>query len=321
MSFRERIARLIVGKQAAVPFAGLGYSMLGGLMNTQRPGIDAEALLRAYGEDPWVYGAVSRIAQAVAVHKWHLNRIKPDGEKEEITDRKHELKLLLNKPNPMQDGSDLMELGEIYSLLTGKDYWRISKEKGKWELNLIPSVWLKPILDKSGIEILGYHYERGGFTKDFPAEEIIPFIHSDPLNPLDGIGPTHPIGIDILIHSYARQTNRNLFYRQADAGLIIKTEASDQTEINRMKEAWNAEHRSYGRVGGIEIFGGATEIIQKEMPHKDMHYPELMDVERKVMLASYGLPYTMLGGTDMVQRGNAEAAQYTFARWVIVPRL
>ncbi len=326
MGIRDTVSRFFnppVQKSAAVPLR-LGYG--GAFFETPNiSGSSDEELLRAYSNDPWLYAAVSRISQSVAITKWHLFEIDKNGERNEVTDQNDELKRLLNHPNSMQTGNDLMELGEIYALLTGKDYWRLSKENGsgglQWELNIIPSVWLVPVLDESGVKIASYHYERSGFQKDFPADEIIPFVHPNPISPLDGVGPAHPIAIDLSIHNFARLFNRYFFYNNAESGVILKVESADQTEIDRIKERYKAEHRGYGRAFNIDIFSGATEIIQAESKHKDMHFNELMEYERKLMLGSFGMPYTILGGTDLVQRGNAEAAQYTYAKWVLHPRL
>ncbi len=320
MGIREVVRRVFTPEQksAAVPLRlGYGGAAFAELMENRND----EEILRAYSNDPWLYAAVSRIAQSVAMVKWHLFEVGKDGEKSEVTDQNDELLRLLNHPNSMQTGGDLMEFGEVYSLLTGKDYWRLTKEKGKWELNIIPSVWVKPILDKSNVEIVGYHYERSGFIKDFPAEEILPFVHPNPISPLEAVGPAHPIQIDLSIHNYARLFNRYFFYNNAESGVILKTESADQTEIDRIKEKYKAEHRGYGRAFNIDIFSGVTEILQSESKHKDMHFNELMEYERKLMLGSFGMPYTILGGTDLVQRGNAEAAQYTYAKWVLHPRL
>ena len=321
MNIRESLANFInpVQKSAAVPLK-LGYG--GVSFDTPNPsGITDEELLRCYANDPWLYAVIDCVTQGESSVQWHLYKIKPNGDRDEITDRNNELKQLLNKPNSLQTGQDLWELGETYSLLTGKDYWRISREKGKWELNEVPSAWTRPILDKQGIEILGYRYERNGFRKDFPADEIIPFVHPNPLSPLDGISPTHTIAVDLAIHNYARLFNRYFFYNNAESGVILKTESADQTEIDRVKERYKAEHRGYGRAFNIDIFSGVTEILQAEAKHKDMHFNELMEHERKVILAAFRIPYTLLGGTDLVQRGNADAALYFFAKWVLHPRL
>jgi SPP1 gp7 family putative phage head morphogenesis protein len=315
----SKIFRLPQQKSAAVPFR-LGY---GGVSfeNPNPQGVSEEELLRAYSNDPWLYAAGSRISQSVADTKWHLFEIDKDGERSEVTDEEDELKHLLNYPNEAQSGNDLMELGEVFLLLIGKDYWRLSKEKTGWELNIIPSAWTKPILDKTGLVITNYRYERNGIRKDFPAEEIIPFVHPNPISLLDGISPTHPIAIELAEHNYARLFQKYWFLNEAESGVILKTEAADQTEVDRMVSAYEARHRGYGRSHKVDIFSGVTEIIQGESKQKDMQYPALMEWLRKVELGSFGLPYTILGGTDMVQRGNAEAAQYTYAKWVLHPRL
>ncbi len=321
MSIFDFITKRFSTKQAPINYAttGMGGLLLGNTQQSSRQNL--EQYLRAYGENPWLYASVSIISQAVAEVKWHLYKVKPDGSREELDD--HPLIYLTEHPNPQMTGIDLWELHQKYLELTGKSYIIRDKDQGVDELWVVPSPWMKPLTDARG-NITAYVYERNNFKQTFKPEVVIPFVNTDPLNPLDGVGPAQPIGIALDTYSFATQTNRNFFYYGADPGVIVTLDPNaqiSQEEIDRKIEQWEARHRGYGRAHKMTIISGATKVDKAGQTYRDMEFTELLENNRKQTLASYGLPYTMLGGTDLVQRGNAEVAQYTFARWVMKPRL
>ena len=306
------------GKRKGSPVAGTVSG--GSILFNQAPArTGLEQYLRAYGEDPWLYASVSRTAAAVAETEWHLYQKNKDGTRDEVKGD-HEIKELFNNPNPQQTGNDLVELSEKYRLLVGKSYWYYdSKLKEIWE---VPPIGMKPQVDNRG-NLVSYRYERNGvLVKVFDVDDIIAFIDVDPMNPLDGVGPAQPIGLELDMHSFARQYNRNFFYQGAESGVTIELpDSPPQEDIDRLLEKYQSKHRGYGRAHSVDIITSGGKIQSKPPGQKDMDFVKLLDSIRKVELGSFGLPYTVLGGTEMVQRGNAEAAQFTFARWVIKPRL
>ncbi len=317
MAIWDTIKKAFVTKKAPINFASGSSSWLGTGEQSQRGNL--EQYLRAYGENPYLYAAVSRISQAFGENDWLLYQKKTNKEREKI--EKHALIDLINSPNPQQTGEDLLELMCKYYLLTGKAFWTLQKEGSRPELWNIPSPWLKPVVDSVG-NITSYHYERGQFKKDFKPEEIIPFVNTDPLNPTDGVGPAQPLGITLDTWAYATQWNRNYFYFGADPGVIVQLEGEiPQEEADRKMEQWEARHRGYGRAHRMTLISGATKVEKAGSTIKDMDFTSLLDHNRSETLAAFGMPYTMLGGTDLIQRGNAEVAQYTFARWILRPLL
>jgi SPP1 gp7 family putative phage head morphogenesis protein len=52
-----------------------------------------------------------------------------------------------------------------------------------------------------------------------------------------------------------------------------------------------------------------------------MDFMKLRKLNRDVILGAYGVPYSILGGSEQINKANAEAGAYVFARWVIKPRL
>ena len=179
-----------------------GGSLYAGAPSSSR-GNDREAPLRAYGENVWLYATVSRTAEAVAETQWTLYKKNSKGEREAIEDDTHPLKVLLNKPNQSESGHDLLSLNQTYIELCAKSYIIYQNN----ELHIAPAPWMKPNTDRIG-NVISYTFKRGTFEMTFQPEEIIPFVHSDPLSPLDGVGWVQSAGIILDMQSYAEQTDR-----------------------------------------------------------------------------------------------------------------
>jgi HK97 family phage portal protein len=304
-------------KSAPVNMSGkFGYS--NNLPNTQTD----ESYLRYYKQISWLRAAVSVIAQGVAQTEWILYRKKKDGDREEVTGQ-HELKNLLNRPNQFQSGHDLFYLHQVFDELLGRNFWVKQVDKGNKELWLLPPQFTAPISDPLEY-ISGYHYERGGYTKNFKTNEIIFFVDPDPLDPLTGAGRAQSVGIDIENQSFMSQWNRNFFYRGADPGTVITypPEASiTPDDLDRLNEQWGSMHRSYGRAHQTAILTQGGTVAKTSMGQREMDFSKLANYNRDSILGVFGVSYAIIGGTTDVNRANAEAQLYNFAKWVIVPRL
>ncbi len=292
-----------------------GGSLYAGVPSSSR-GNDHEAPLRAYGENVWLYATVSRTSEAVAETVWTLYKKTKNGEREAILDDSHPLKVLLNKPNQSESGHDLLALNQTYIELCAKSYMIYQNN----ELHIAPSPWMKPITDRIG-NVTSYVFKRGTFEMTFAPEEVIPFIHPDPLSPLDGVGWVQSAGIILDMQSYAEQTNRNLYYNGAQPGIIVGLEGRPpQDVVDAMINKFEARHRGYGAAHRMSVISGATSITP-EAGVRDMEFENELRMCRDMILGAAGMPPSMLGVTENANKAVVETADYTFSRWVLRPRL
>ncbi len=311
------IAKSLVQKQYPINTGGR-LSFTGNLPATATD----ESYLRYYKQVSWLRAAVSVIAQGVAQSQWRLYKTKKDGDREEITGQ-HDLKTLINRPNPFQSGYDFLYLHQIFDELIGKNFWVKQRDKGNKELWLLPPQYTQPLSDPTEY-IRGYHFERAGYIKEFKPEEIIFFVDPDPLEPMLGAGRAQSVGVDIENQSFMSQWNRNFFYWGADAGTVITypLEANiTPDELDRLNEQWNAGHRSYGRAHKAAILTQGASLAHSTIGQRDMDFTGLAKYNRESILGVFGVSYSMVGGTENVIRANAEAQLFNFARWVLTPRL
>lgn len=306
-----------VVKQAPVAYADRAFSF-GNATNKA----SKDSYLRYYNDVSWLRAAISVLAQAVAQTKWTLYQRKKDGDREELTGT-HELKELLNRPNPFQSGHDLLELHQIFDELVGEVYWIKQRNKGVNELWLAPPQFMTVIPDAKKY-IAGYRFERGDYVKEFLPEEIVPFVEPNPMDVMCGIGKAQSVGVDVETLSFLSQSNRNWFYWGSPAGTVItypKESTITPDEIDRLSEQWNASHRSYGRAHKTAILTQGATVANASMSSRDMDYSALAKYDRDTILAVFGVSYAMLGGSEDINRANADAQLLNFARWALTPRL
>ena len=66
---------------------------------------------------------------------------------------------------------------------------------------------------------------------------------------------------------------------------------------------------------------GGGKYIQIQNSVKDMDFSQLKRLNRDVILGVYGMPLSVMGISENVNKANAYEGDYTFARWIVKPRL
>lgn len=281
--------------------------------------VSLDMFLRAYCTIGWFHACVATIAKSVAEVEWILYEKSNDGTRKEVS-KPHPLKDLLNSPNKFQTGHDLIEMTQIYQDCTGEGYWHYDKRQNTlWSL---PPNLIGVVADAKEF-IKGYTFGSESTTlTPIPVEEIIPFISPNPMNPIRGSGPAQAIAIELDTQSFALQHNRNFFYRGAYPGLVISyPDSIPIDEYERLITQWKTEHRGYGRAHETAIITGGGKVENISMTNRDIDFVKLMAGNRDSILGAYGVPYSILGGSEHVNKATAEAAQVDFGTRVIRPRL
>jgi len=282
---------------------------------------NTDGLLRAYGEVYSLFGIALRIATAVSEVKWRLYKGSERSERSQVS--KHPILTLLDYANKFQTGQEIMELTQLHMDLAGKAYWYLPKTG----LNVPGEIWVmdpnlvKPIPSKSGF-IAGYVYRNGLEQIPFSTNDIIRFPMPDPRNQLGGIGYAQAAAIELDSENYAGIWNRNFFYNSARPDGALETdETLTEEQFEQLKSQWESRHGGISRSHKIAILEGGIKYRQIQVNQKDMDFSQLRKQTRENIMFAFGIPQSVMGVSENVNRANAEAGDYTFARWLIKPRL
>lgn len=284
------------------------------------PSLNTSDYLKTYGEVGWLFACVSTISGDVADSEW--NAVKKNSDGEDVVVQSKILDILMN-PNPFVSFYDFMELHEMYMELTGKSYWYIAKDKiGRpQEIYLINPMYVITYPDKDKF-VKGYGYRAGMEEIPLEVDEVIFFNFPNPINPYDGISPAKSVADSIESHKYSTAYNKNFFYNGAEPKGIVNFPEVNDDDYETLKECWK---ENYGGVDNAHktafIRGSQVSYTAIQISQKDMDFFNLKLQSRDEILGAYGVPKSILGIVEDVNRANAETAEYTFAKHTIRPRL
>jgi len=285
------------------------------------PDMDTKGYLSAYGRIYSLFGIALRIATGMGEVKWRLYRGSERSERSQID--AHPILRLLDFANEFQTGQEIIELTSLHMDLAGKAYWYLPKN----QLGVPGEIWVLPphlmkIVPSEREFIKGYVYINGSEQIPFDKSEIIRFPMPDPVNPYGGIGYAQPASVELDSEAYAGKWNRNFFYNSARADAVLETEGKlSEEQYEQLRSQWKSQHQGLSKAHKIAILEGGLTYKQIQVSQKDMDFPNLRRQTRENLLFTFGMPLSVMGISENVNRANAEAGDYTFARWLIKPRL
>lgn len=312
-----------VANRAPVPFSPTRFAQPFGvpLAGTSSP----EQQLRAMGSVGTLFSVVSRLANTTSQVEWKLYRKAKSGDPADRVQVTRHLALdIWNKPNPFMTRQEFVEAFEQHLELVGESEWLVSRDpRASFPLELWPvrPDRMAPVPHPTEY-LSGWIYQSpDGERVPLRLDEVIQLRMPNPLDPYRGMGPVQTLLADLDATRYSAEWNRAFFLNSAEPGGIIEVpEALDDREFNQLRDRWNEQHRGVANAHRVAILEHGTWKDRK-FTQRDMQFAELRGVSREIIREAFGVHKHMLGGSDDVNRANAEAASADFARWLIVPRL
>ncbi len=308
------ISTLTLTKQPRVPY--IIHLPMGGLGATGK----TNEYLRAYGQIGWVFACVSRIGSSVGETEWLVETGK--GKRAKKTDE-HPLLDLLADANPWWTGQELFEYSQMHLDLSGEAFWVLNMGRG----GAVQEIWPVPpdrmrIMASKTEYITGYQYEYQNEKVPLKPEEVIHFKLPNPFDMYRGLGPIQAAANDLDSELYASRWNRNFFENSARPDGVLETDQSlTDAQAQGMAQEWAMAHKGIDRAHRVAILEAGVKYKQVSVSQQDMAFVEQRRMNRDIILGIYGMPLSILGITENVNRANAESGEYVFARWVLRPRL
>ncbi len=301
------------------PIPNNPYLNIGGIMPPDRTN---DGLLRAYGEVGWLYAVVFRIALGCSEVKWVLNDATNREHPKQIF--KHPILDLLRLVNPFQTSNEFIALDTIYNELVGESFWALNGNAlGEPAEIVLPYPHKMSVVPSREFPFVkGYVYGTGRDAIPFDVNEIIHFKYPSPLNQYRGLGPAQAIGLELDSELYSSQWVRQFFFNSARPDGIIQFDynLSDE-QFEKLKKQWSEKYKGISKAHQVALLEGGGKYIQVQNTVKDMDFPNLKLKNRDSILGVFGMPLSVMGISENVNKANAEAGDYTFARWIVKPRL
>ncbi len=311
------LTRLFTGRRALQPTTP-HVRMIAQHNHTLFPNFGGDAAQAdAYTHSPWVYLAVSRIAEAAALVPLHVYRL--TGE-QRIPVERHPLENLLQHPNPFTSRFELLEQTIGMLELTGNAYWYLAGENGT-----PTQIWpLRPdrmsIVPDEHNYIRGYLYTVDGVQVPLEAVEVLHFKRWHPLNDYYGLSALQAAQIAVQTDRAMAKWNRNTFGKDngIPAGLVTLPAMTNDADFKRIQDEWRT---SYGGTQRKTAFLRAGEVSWQSIAttHTDMDFLAGRTANRDEILNIFGVPVGLV--SDNATEANAKVAERTFIERTLYPKL
>ena len=270
----------------------------------------------------WVYTCINARAEEVASTELYVVDINTGEEVEN-----HPILKLLDDVNPNTTRYDLFYLTQAFLDLVGNEYWYLARDaKGVVrEIYPIAPDQMEVVVSKENpLIISGYLYGQKGNQTPFEANEILHFKNFNPLakypTPHKGVGIVEMALWAVETDNEARNWNYSFFKNSARPDGLLTTETTlTDKQFDRVKEQWTQKHQGSSNNGKTAILEGGLKWQDVAKTQKEMDFIAQRTFSRDEILSIFRVPKTVVGITDDVNRANAEASDYIFARRTIKP--
>jgi HK97 family phage portal protein len=275
-----------------------------------------ESQAAVYTQSPWVYVAVSRIAESAALVPLQVYRLEND---KRVGVENHPLEQLLNHPNPHMSRFDLIEQTIGMLELTGNAYWFLAGEGTTPQ-----QIWtLRPdrmaIVPDENHYVRGYVYSVDGMQIPLEAVEVIHFKRWHPLNDYYGLSALEAATNAVHTDKAMAAWNRNTFGNDngIPAGIVTLPETVTDADYERIKREWKA---SYGGVQRKTAFLRSGGISWQSISHSqsELDYLQGRQANRDEILNIFGVPVGLM--SDNATEANAKVAERTFIERTLYPK-
>jgi HK97 family phage portal protein len=278
--------------------------------------------LHAYGDNPWLAGAVDKIARELARTKFHLQTTNAKGEIEVI--KKHQALVTLNRPQPMGDnksmltGFDLKLVTGYHLCLDGEAFWLLDKrlKMGRAPTNidlLLPELMYPRIMNG---ELVEYTYRLPERIVHIDPKDVVHFKLPDPRKWQRGQPPTQAIRYALDTHKESDVFNLSKIKNGGSSGTNLETDQLvPPTERARILAEWDQRHRGAENAHRTAMLPNGLHATNSNESNQEMQFQEGKQANMKEILARYGVGPEILGLTESQTRSNAEAAIFIFMKF------
>ncbi len=270
----------------------------------------------------WVYACAGVISDEVANIKLKLYQKTKSGDIKEMTT--HPILDVLYKANNFTTKFDLFWLTQNYLELTGEAPWWVNTQNGVVTDILLLRPDLITVLPGTGNNMVnGYKYKvAGGKELTLEPDEVVFIKYPDPVRAFRGCGTLRAAAKTVDIDNFSEDFNRNFFYNSAMPGSALKTDQKLTAETKKyLEHAIKKLYKGTENAHKTIILESGLDWQPMQLSQKDMDFLEQQRFSRDKILGIFRVPRTALGITDDVNRANAEATDYVFAKRTIRPKM
>jgi len=287
-------------------------------------------LTRVYKQHSWSRAAIAVKAQTFSSVPLIVLRGDQRGDEDsgQPVGSDDPLQAVVDRPNPMMTGAELLEGTSINLDLFGEALWlMVNRPDGGFDPASPPKqVWLLPMpqtweRDVAGGVIVGWKRTNAGKTDAYTGGQVLHFKLFNEADQYRGLAPAEAVRLSVSNDFTAGRLNEALMENGADPGGVIITDGDlklDQRDD--LRQEWERRHRGALNRGRVAVLSGGIKYVPTAISHREMQFLETREWSREEVLAVYQVPKLVVGLIEDVNRSTARETMRVFWQQAIIPR-
>lgn len=285
-----------------------------------------------YRRNVITHRCVAMIATAAGSVPWKLMQKRRGSTRALET---HPLLHLLNRPNPLQGGTEFCEAVYSQRLIAGNAYIHAIGPRGEAPLELHA---LRPdrvtIIPGRGGVPKAYRYTVDDRSTDFTVDALSGqsrVLHLKAFHPLDdwyGLSPMEAAAYSVDQHNQCGAWNQSLLQNGArpSGALMVKTGESNggtltETQYTRLKQQLDDQFSGAINAGRPLLLEGGLEWKEMSLSPRDMDFIGIKHSSARDIALAFGVPPQLLGIPGDNTYANMQEARLAFWEQTLMPLL
>ena len=270
-----------------------------------------------------VFSCIDAIATSISNNRFHLYKEDKQGNKVMVDD--HEAMKLLQKPNQFQTAIDILYLMSAHLEAFGRTFLMPDVTKG--DMRIPTGLYVvNPnfiVIKSDPIKLYqGYTLKVGTTTEEKKLEELINVWRPSPFDQAQAVSTIQMARYEANGDLNALDYNETFFQQGARPSGVLTTEQELNKDAQQdLKQQWKDSYEGKSNHNKTMVLGGGMKYTQMSLNQKDMDFIEQRRLSRDQILSIFRVPKSVIAIADDVNRANADAQEYIFAKYVVKPRL
>lgn len=316
-------------RQAAAFAKGMDYDFYGGAYGANDNGgyygsefdiVSSPARIKAcYAKEPWIYTGATHIARSLV--SVPLKVYDQTGEKELPS---HPLNALLKSGTPVQ--SDIEKDWCSYlDLALGGNAFILLEPGGKRIAGMAPIECTTPEMRADGVGLRGITVTQIGSSsatqgRFFPIEDVVHLKTPNPYSPFFGMSIFLAAARPLLQDRYKNEYDMAFYLRGAmTPGVIEATEDLSQSRLKRLMLTFEQSFTGKSNWWRTLFLPKGSKWVSSGLTMTEMQHLESLKENRKTILAVIGIPGSLVGLVEDVNRATAEQQERVFWSNTVIP--
>jgi len=274
--------------------------------------------LRRFGKSTWVNMCINKIINTIMSFEWNIIPLEdgvPESEIEKVDN-------FLSDPNANNETFEHILrkiLRDILEIDAGVIVKVFDSSRRLREIYAVDGATILIKTDKSGVLEKYYQYGYGSTIQpiEFGKDEIIYIMLNPQTNSPYGYSPLQSILDVVKTLVYSIEQNKLYFKEGNIPPGIISLIGMSQDDFERFKAYWEEEvkHKKHK----LPAINTDVKFVPFSFTLKDIQFLETQEWFSRLVMASYGVPPSLLGFTDTVNKATSENQTYNFMTTTIMP--